>query len=56
MNRESAIPLPILTHLSSHPSMEYIIYFSDIYFTCIVVDVSEYENNLSFRHHDLYYL
>ena len=52
MHRQSPIPFPILVHLSSHPTKEYVTYFTYIYFTCIVVDTIEYDNNISFRQYD----
>ena len=57
MHRQGLIPLNMLVHLSSHPSYGNTYHtFIDIILVCIVVDTSEYENYLSFRHHDLYYL
>ena len=46
IHRQGHIPLPIVVHLSSHPNKEYRTFFTCIYFTGIVVDTSEYENNL----------
>ena len=56
MYRKPPTPLTILVHLSSNPRKENITYFTYIYFTRIVLDISEYENNLSRRLLVQYYL